>query len=85
VRRVENYEPWLETSSDVPKLLLTFDPGAIVSAPVLQWCREHVAAIEIDHIGPGIPFVQEDEGPAIGVAIAAWQQRRGLSSSPISS
>jgi haloalkane dehalogenase len=75
VRRVEAYDTWLERSVDVPKLLLTFDPGAIMSPLVVDWCREHVAALEIEHIGPGIHFVQEDQGPAIGAAIASWRRR----------
>ena len=35
-------------------------------------------ALEIEHIGPGLHFVPEDNGPSIGIAIAAWRQRRGL-------
>jgi hypothetical protein len=78
VQRVEAYDAWLASSTEVPKLLLTFDPGAIMSASTIKWCRDHVAAIEVEHIGTGIHFVQEDNGPAIGAAIAAWRARRGL-------
>ena len=78
VQRVEAYDAWLASATEVPKLLLTFDPGAIMSASTIKWCRDHIAAIEVEHIGAGIHFVQEDNGPAIGVAIAAWRARRGL-------
>ena len=78
VKRVEAYDAWLESSTGVPKLLLTFDPGAIMTAPTIRWCQDHIAALEVEHIGPGIHFVQEDNGPAIGAAIATWRQRHGL-------
>jgi haloalkane dehalogenase len=73
--RVASYAEWLCASSNVPKLLLTFDPGAVMPEPVVAWCRENVAALEIEHIGAGIHYVQEDHGPAIGRAIASWMQR----------
>jgi haloalkane dehalogenase len=62
----------------VPKLLLTFDPGAIMTPPTITWCRDHIAALDVEHVGPGLHFVQEDNGPSIGIAIAAWRHRRGL-------
>jgi haloalkane dehalogenase len=72
VARVERYDEWLASSLDVPKLLLTFDPGAIMPPVVVDWCREHIAALEVKHIGSGIHFVQEDQGTAIGATIARW-------------
>lgn len=76
VERVGAYDRWLAASTDVPKLLLTFEPGAIMTTAVIDWCRDNVAALEVEPAGPGIHFVQEDSGPAIGAAIAAWMQRR---------
>jgi len=81
-RRVEAYDAWLASSAGVPKLLLTFDPGAIMTPPVITWCQDHIAALEVGHIGPGLHFVQEDNGPSIGIAIAAWQRRSGLVGTP---
>jgi haloalkane dehalogenase len=78
VARVEAYAEWLVASSDVPKLLLTFDPGGIMTKPIVEWCRDHIASLEVEHIGPGIHFVQEDQGPAIGRAIASWMRRHAL-------
>lgn len=75
VERVEAYDRWLAASTDVPKLLLTFEPGAIMTESVLTWCRENVAALEVEAAGSGIHFVQEDSGPAIGAAVAAWMRR----------
>jgi hypothetical protein len=49
-----------------------------MSPSIVKWCQDYMAALEVEHIGPGIHFVQEDSGPAIGVAIARWRTRRGL-------
>src|SRR6266478_980299 len=78
VKRVQAYDSWLTSSTRVPKLLLTFDPGAIMTPPTIRWCQDHIAALDVEHIGPGIHFVQEDNGPSIGIAIAKWRQHRGL-------
>jgi len=75
IEAVESYGTWLAESDDVPKLLLTFEPGSIMTPPVIDWCRENVAALEVEHVGPGNHFVQEDQGPAIGTALAAWRRR----------
>jgi haloalkane dehalogenase len=78
VRRVQAYDAWLESSAGVPKLLLTFDPGAIMTPPTVKWCQDHIAALDVEHVGPGLHFVQEDNGPSIGIAIATWRQRHEL-------
>ena len=78
VARVKAYGDWLARSTEVPKLLLTFDPGGLITEPVVAWCREHIAAVEIEPMGPGMHYVQEDHGPAIGKAIAAWMRRHRL-------
>lgn len=78
VGRVEAYGEWLVASADVPKLLLTFDPGAVMTEPVVAWCRRHIAALEVEAVGSGTHYVQEDHGPAIGRAIGTWMQRHGM-------
>ena len=75
VEIVEAYDRWLGASDEVPKLLLTFEPGAIVRDTVVDWCRAKVASLEIQACGRGIHFVQEDEGPAIAEAIGSWRRR----------
>jgi haloalkane dehalogenase len=82
VKRVEAYDTWLASSTEVPKLLLTFDPGAIMTPSTIRWCQDHIAALEVEHIAPGIHFVQEDNGPAIGIAIARWREQQGLAKDP---
>src|SRR6185369_14979407 len=71
---VAKYAHWLG-ESDVPKLLLTFEPGILIRAPMVAWCREHVRRLEVQPIGPGSHFVQEDHPEAIGDAVKAWRRR----------
>jgi haloalkane dehalogenase len=70
--RVADYGTWLQTSRHVPKLLLTFEPSAVMTPELVRWCQDHIAALQTRHIGPGLHFVQEDQGLAIGAAIAEW-------------
>jgi len=75
VELVDSYGRWLASSEDVPKMLLTFDPGAIMSEPVVRWCRENMAALEVANAGQGIHFVQEDEPEAIAKIVSVWRRR----------
>ena len=71
---VEAYARWLG-ESEVPKLLLTFDPGILIQGSILEWCRSNIRALEVRHIGPGSHFVQEDHPEEIGDAIVAWRRK----------
>jgi haloalkane dehalogenase len=75
VELVDTYDRWLASSEDVPKLLLTFDPGALMNEPVVRWCRENIAALEVAEAGQGIHFVQEDEPEAIARIVGEWRRR----------
>jgi haloalkane dehalogenase len=75
VELVNSYDRWLASSEDVPKLLLTFEPGAIMSAPVVQWCQENITALEVANAGQGIHFVQEDEPDSIARIVSEWRRR----------
>ncbi len=61
--------------SPIPKLLLTADPGVLVPAPVVAWCREHLPNLEVVELGPGRHYLQEDYPDAIGRSIADWIRR----------
>ena len=71
VAAAQAYSEWLG-KSDVPKLLLYAQPGAIMRQPLLDWCRNNVRNLKTVDIGPGVHFVQEDRPHEIGEAIAAW-------------
>lgn len=72
-RIVSDYGAWL-ASSDVPKLFVDADPGSILVGRqrevCLAWPNQQVVTV------PGIHFVQEDSGDAIGRAIADWMGAR---------
>ncbi|MFJ2021640.1 haloalkane dehalogenase [Streptomyces nodosus] len=64
------YADWLATS-DVPKLFLKAEPGAILASDwLLDFVRGWPAQTEVTV--PGIHFVQEDSPDEIGRAIADW-------------
>jgi len=75
VEAAQAYADWLG-KSDVPKLLLYAQPGAIMREPLVEWCRNNIRKLKAVDIGPGVHFVQEDRPHEIGEAIAQWY--RGL-------
>ncbi|MGH6657488.1 MAG: haloalkane dehalogenase [Actinocrinis sp.] len=82
--RVAEFDAWLAASAQVPKLLLTFDssPTLLIQADQIAWCREHLAALTVEHLGPAGHHAPEDQPDAIGAAIAAWLDARGLAPRP---
>ena len=71
---VERYDRWL-AESDVPKLLLAFEPGAILGPELVDWCRRSFRNLEVQALGAGSHFVQEDQPHAIGDAVRDWRRR----------
>ena len=74
VESVTTYGRWL-AASEVPKLLLAFEPGAILGPELVDYCRAHFRNLEVRHLGRGSHFVQEDQPEAIGDAIREWRRR----------
>ncbi|MCS5635989.1 MAG: haloalkane dehalogenase [Myxococcota bacterium] len=64
-----DYAAWLATS-DVPKLFVNAQPGAILRGAVRELCRKWPNQTEIEVAGTH--FVQEDSPDEIGQGIAAW-------------
>jgi haloalkane dehalogenase len=70
-RIVTAYHQWLSTS-DVPKLFVNADPGFFspgIAAATAAWPNQETVTVRGHH------FCQEDSGPEIGEAIAAWYDR----------
>ncbi|MCH7578301.1 MAG: haloalkane dehalogenase [Chloroflexi bacterium] len=65
------YSEWFG-KSDLQKLLLYAQPGALMRGPLLEWCRQNMRNLKTLDIGAGSHFVQEDQPQAIGEAIAEW-------------
>ncbi|MFJ7215398.1 haloalkane dehalogenase [Amycolatopsis sp. NPDC098790] len=80
VARVEAYDEWLATSTATPKLLMTFEgsPTLLIGEKVAQWCREHIAALDVVACGEAGHHAQEDRPKEIGAEVAAWLDRHGL-------
>lgn len=69
------YSQWLATS-DIPKLFVNADPGAILIGVLREFCRTWRNQTEVTV--PGSHFIQEDSGAAIGQAIAQWIAAKGV-------
>ena len=66
---VAEYADWL-SQSDVPKLFINADPGAILTGPQREFCRSWPNQQEVTV--KGIHFIQEDSPAEIGQAITEW-------------
>ncbi len=71
VEIVEQYGKWL-AGSDIPKLFVNADPGAILAGPQREYCRTWPNQKEITV--KGSHFIQEDAPQEIGQAIASFLQ-----------
>lgn len=74
VKLVSTYSHKLQTS-DTPKLLFYGNPGAIVNANAVEWCRRNLKNLETVDVGQGLHYLQEDHPHTIGEALATWYQR----------
>jgi haloalkane dehalogenase len=66
---VDEYARWL-AASNIAKLFVNADPGAILVGAQREFCRSWPNQREVTVRGGH--FLQEDAGPEIGRAIAAW-------------
>ena len=69
VEMAQAYHDWLLTS-DVPKLFVNAEPGAILTGPMRESARKFPNQTEVTV--KGSHFIQEDSGAEIGRAIADW-------------
>ena len=67
---VADYSAWL-AETDLPKLFVNAEPGAILIGRAREYCREFKNQTEVSV--PGIHFIQEDSPDDIGRAIADWR------------
>jgi haloalkane dehalogenase len=75
VQIASDYAQWM-AENEVPKLFVNSEPGAILIGDVREFCRSFKNQTEVTV--PGSHFIQEDSGPAIGKAIAAWMAAHSL-------
>jgi haloalkane dehalogenase len=72
VELVQSYADWL-SQSDIPKLFVNAEPGAILTGPQREFCRSWPNQDEVTV--PGNHFLQEDSPHEIGKAIAEWRSK----------
>ena len=60
------------TDSAIAKLLLHGDPGAVIRAAEVAWCREFGASITIVDVGASTHFLPEDHPDEIATALCNW-------------
>jgi len=66
---VARYADWLRHSG-VPKLFINAEPGAILTGPQREFCRDFPNQIEVTVAGSH--FIQEDSPREIAAAICEW-------------
>lgn len=71
VKIVGDYAAWL-SESQVPKLFINADPGAILIGRQREFCRTWPNQTETTV--KGVHFVQEDSPAEIGTAVAEWMR-----------
>lgn len=69
---VAGYSDWI-CSSDIPKLFINAEPGAILVGPQRDFCRSWKNQQEVTV--KGNHFLQEDSPGEIGNAIAEWRKK----------
>jgi len=75
VKLINAIGEWLKTSS-TPKLLQYASPGAIIPPQAASWMAENYRNIEIQFVGYGAHYIQEDNPEVIGRGIAEWYRRQ---------
>lgn len=80
VARIEAYDAWLAKSTEVPKLLMTFEgsPTLLIGEEMADWCAANIAALETVFCGQAGHHAPEDRPEEIAAAVAEWADRHGL-------
>jgi len=68
---VEAYNSWLQ-KTELPKLLLHAQPGALIRKKGVDWCESHMKNLTSVDVGDGIHYIQEDRPEQIGEELAKW-------------
>jgi haloalkane dehalogenase len=75
VQIAQAYSQWM-ARSELPKLFVNAEPGAILVGAPREFCRSWKNQTEVTVSGSH--FIQEDSGPAIGRAVAGWMEANSL-------
>jgi haloalkane dehalogenase len=81
--RMLAYGRWMADTPQVPKLVMTVEPGVGMGSPEMAaWAKETFASVEVESVGPGGHNAPEDQPDTIGRAIAGWLHRHELTIEP---
>jgi haloalkane dehalogenase len=81
--RMLTYGRWMADTPQVPKLLMTIEPGVGMGSPEMAaWAKDTFASVEVESVGPGGHHAPEDQPEAIGSAVARWLRRHELTMEP---
>jgi haloalkane dehalogenase len=75
VQIAQAYSQWM-ARSELPKLFVNAEPGAILVGAPREFCRSWKNQTEVTVSGSH--FIQEDSGPAIGRVVAGWMEANSL-------
>ncbi len=70
---ISNYSQKLQ-ESELPKILFSANPGAIIDSQYVDWCKQNLKNLKVVDIGKGLHFIQEDNPHLIGEELAKWYQ-----------
>jgi haloalkane dehalogenase len=81
--RMLTYGRWMADTPQVPKLVMTVEPGVGMGSPEMAaWAKDTFASVEVESVGPGGHNAPEDQPDAIGSAVARWLRRHDLTMEP---
>ncbi len=77
-KMMQNYNHYLQTQKNLPKLLLHLSEGFLINRWKVEWIRNNIPDTEIHDMGPGGHFMQEFNPDGIGQAISLWMDKNSL-------
>lgn len=75
---MEQYNAYLRTREDLPKLLLHLSEGVLIDRWDVEWMRRNFSDLTIYDMGPGGHFMQEYNPHGIGRALSIWMRDNAL-------
>ena len=77
-RMVGNYDRYLHTQKNLPKLLLHLSEGFLINRWDAHWIKNNIPDVTSYNMGPGDHFMQEYNPVGIGTAISLWMDANNL-------
>ena len=68
---VKKYSDFLK-HSNIPKLLMFGEPGAMIRKKEVNWAKKHLKNLTSYSVGYGLHFLQEDQPDKIGLRLKDW-------------